>query len=64
MFLPVGEKQAGIAAAMPGASPSLSGDLKAVDEQVCVLFSSTSVVVSSSWPSHLSHLPYNNMRAE
>ncbi len=35
MFLPVGEKQAGIAAAMLGASPSLYEDTQAVDEQVC-----------------------------
>ncbi len=34
MFLPVGEKQAGIAAAVPSASPSLSEDMQAVDEQV------------------------------
>ncbi len=40
MFLPVGEKQAGIAAAMPRASPSLSGDMQAVDEQVCFFLSS------------------------
>ncbi len=39
MFLPMGEKQAGIAAAVPRASQSLSEDMQAVDEQVCFLLS-------------------------